>query len=254
MRTILQDIYDKQIRGQKSLAILIDPDSSKLNRLEHTLKICRKHPVDYFFVGGSLLKEDQLDHCIQRIRANSQIPIILFPGSIYQLHPEANALLYLSLLSGRNPEYLIGKQVEASMKIASYSIEVISTAYLLIDGGSSNAAAYLSQTQPLPRNKTELVLATAMAAQLLNFHWIYLEAGSGARNPVPLETIRCLKNNIRLPILTGGGIRSAEQLGECYQAGADLVVVGTAAEERPEVLEEMVVTLREFNLKSADLT
>ncbi len=254
MRTILQDIYDKQIRGQKSLAILIDPDSSKLNRLEHTLKICRKHPVDYFFVGGSLLKEDQLDHCIQRIRANSQIPIILFPGSIYQLHPEANALLYLSLLSGRNPEYLIGKQVEAAMKIASYSIEVISTAYLLIDGGSPNAAAYLSQTQPLPRNKTELVLATAMAAQLLNFHWIYLEAGSGALSPVPLETIRCLKNNIRLPILTGGGIRSAEQLGECYQAGADLVVVGTAAEERPEVLEEMVVTLREFNLKSADLT
>lgn len=254
MRTILQDIYEKQIRGQKSLAILIDPDSSKLNRLEYTLEICRKHPVDYFFVGGSLLKEDQLDHCIQRIRANSQIPIILFPGSIYQLHPEANALLYLSLLSGRNPEYLIGKQVEAAMKIASYSIEVISTAYLLIDGGSPNAAAYLSQTQPLPRNKTELVLATAMAAQLLNFHWIYLEAGSGAQNSVPLETIRCLKNNIRLPILTGGGIRSAEQLEECYQAGADLVVVGTAAEERPEVLEEMVMTLREFNLKSADLT
>lgn len=251
MKKLVAQLLEKKGKKQKSLAILIDPDQCKMGRVNELLELCKKFPVDYFFVGGSLLVEDRVGPCIQSIKSQSETPVVLFPGNVYQLHPSADALMYLSLLSGRNAEFLIGKQVEAALMVAHSTLEVIATAYLLIDGGSSNTAAYLSQTQPIPRDKAELALATAMAAKHLNFHWIYLEAGSGARFPVPKEIIHRIAQHIDVPLIAGGGIRTVEQMEMAFEAGADVVVIGNAAEENPHLIEEFSWSLQAYNQKMA---
>jgi phosphoglycerol geranylgeranyltransferase len=244
MHTIAASLEHHKARGRKCLAVLVDPDSGKLTDLDHRIHLANRCGVDYFFVGGSMLSEDHMGACLRTLRSHSDIPVILFPGNVYQVSDHADAILYLSLLSGRNPDYLIGKQVEAAMRLAESALEVIATAYLLIEGGHSNTAAYLSQTQPIPRDKPEIAVATAVAAQLLRFQWIYLEAGSGAQWPVPLETVRAIAERVQTPIIVGGGLRKPEQLEACLVAGADLVVVGNALERDPELLREMSAVVR----------
>lgn len=235
--------------GKKSLAVLVDPDGTKLGNFENTLHRANECGVDYFFVGGSLLLDDKLNDCIVQIKSNSNIPIVLFPGNGFQIHHKANALLLLSLISGRNAEYLIGKQVESALRLHDSGLEILATAYLLIDGGNSNSAAYLSQTLPIPADKTELALATSLAAQQLNFECLYLEAGSGAKKSVSKEMISEISSHLSMPILVGGGLRDAESVYEKLKHGADIAVVGNILEQHPEHIKEMMAAVRSFDAK-----
>lgn len=238
-KSILKDIQKKKSLGIKSLAVLIDPDAAKIKHLETTLRLAEANKVDYLFLGGSLILKDRMDECIKRIREWTTIPVVLFPGNPQQLDSRADALLFLSLLSGRNAEFLIGKQVEAAMRVQASNLEVLSTAYLLIDGGQSNSAAYISQTLPIPRNKPDIALATAMAGQLLNMQLLYLDAGSGARYPVSAQMVSALYPAIHMPVIVGGGIRNTETAEGLLRAGADMLVVGNALEDHPEWLGEL---------------
>lgn len=247
MTSLYSRILQKKEKGQKSLAVLIDPDKHKLKNLDKIIDLVNEHGVDYFFVGGSLLSEDLVESSIERIKSESSIPVLLFPGNSYQIDPKADALLFLSLVSGRNPEYLIAKHVEAAMKIAETNLEVIATAYLLVDGGHSNTAAYLSQTIPIPHDKTEIAVATAMACRFLNFQCIYLEAGSGARNPVSSEMIRAVARKINLPLIVGGGLQTSTKLDLAFQSGADLAVIGNVVERNPDLIKEMMAVVRAYD-------
>ncbi|MEP7195048.1 MAG: geranylgeranylglyceryl/heptaprenylglyceryl phosphate synthase [Saprospiraceae bacterium] len=240
---IYTQLIQKKEKHQKSFAVLIDPDHLKISNLEVIVNISNKHHVDYFFIGGSLVLQDRLEETLKIIRENSYIPTILFPGNGFQLSHCADALLFLSLLSGRNPEYLIGKQIEVSPKLHMTSLEIIPTAYLLIDGQSSNTAAYISQTLPIPFDKPEIALATALAAQYLGFKLLFLDAGSGAKFPVSAEMIKRVSQLIELPIIVGGGITNGEKAMELINSGADLIVVGNAIEKDPSLIAEIANVL-----------
>lgn len=240
-------MVERKMQRHKSLAVLIDPDALKIKHLKETLELCDSLQVDYIFVGGSCLQKDQLDLCIENARSLTQIPLLLFPGNGYQIHPDADALLLLSLVSGRNADYLIGKHVESAFKLAESNLELIPTAYVLIDGGTSQTASYLSQTLPIPSDKIELAVATALASQQLNFKCIYLEAGSGARSPVPARLIHEVSKYIHLPLIVGGGIREAEQLLAAFASGADIVVIGNVLEKNPQQLKNMINVKNSFS-------
>lgn len=246
-KSILKEIQKKKTLGIKSMAVLIDPDHSSLKNFERTVELAQEQHADYFFIGGSLIMQDRMDECIKLIRETSNIPIVLFPGNNYQINSNADALLFLSLLSGRNPEYLIGKHVESAMRLHSSKLEIIATAYLLIDGQNSNTASYITQTMPIPNDKSEIALATAMAGQMLNMQLLYLDAGSGAKVPVPASMINKLHSHIQLPIIVGGGIRDAETIYHSLKAGADIVVIGNALESHPEYMKEMMEVVKSFS-------
>jgi phosphoglycerol geranylgeranyltransferase len=247
IKGILKEIQKKKSLGVKSLAVLIDPDHSSLKNFEQTISRANECKVDYFFIGGSLLIQDRMDECIKYIRETSKIPIIIFPGNNYQINSNADAILLLSLISGRNPDYLIGKHVEAAMRLYASKLEIISTAYLLIDGQLSNTAAYISQTLPIPNDKPEIALATAIAGQMLNMQLLYLEAGSGANIPVPAAMISRIQSYIDIPIIVGGGIRNPESVYQAMHAGADLVVIGNALEKNPNEIKAMMDVVRSFS-------
>jgi len=185
----------------------------------------------HIFVGGSKVKDKVTEDLVHEIRKNTKLPIILFPGDVSQITPEANALLYLSLISGRNPDYLIGKHVESVSKLRHSELEIIPTGYILIENGKETAVERVSETLPMSRHNIQVVVDTALAGQLLGLQLVYLEAGSGATHPVEKEMISEVKKALDIPIIVGGGIRTKQQLNEAYKAGADLVVIGTAIEE-----------------------
>lgn len=230
-----------KLTGQK-LAVLLDPDGWKLSHVETLLRISG---VDLFLVGGSYITDDQTDECIQMLKAHCNTPIILFPGSPQQINPKADALLLLSLISGRNPDLLIGRHVEAAPTLRKSGLELISTGYMLVDGGQMTTAQYISGTFPLPSNKPELAAATAMAGEMLGLKCIYLDAGSGARYAVSEEIIEAVSNTVELPLIVGGGIRTPEKVQANFQAGANVVVVGNALERDPALLLEMVAAKKE---------
>ncbi|HMS29910.1 MAG TPA: geranylgeranylglyceryl/heptaprenylglyceryl phosphate synthase [Saprospiraceae bacterium] len=242
---ILTEWQKRKTQGRKSLAVLIDPDHQKLRHLELIIDLSIKSNVDYFFLGGSLIFQDRLEESIKLIRENSRIPVVLFPGSGFQISLNADALLFLSLISGRNPEYLIGKQVEASARLHASSLEVISTGYMLIDGKSNNTAAYISQTQPIPYDKPEIAQATALAGQFLGLKTIFMDAGSGARQTVPLDMVTKLSRVLEVPLVIGGGIRDGENAYQILRAGADVIVVGNAIEEDPSLIRSLSHAVQE---------
>lgn len=246
-KSILKELQKKKSLGIKSLAVLIDPDYSKLKNLENVVKLANECKVDYFFIGGSLVLQDRMDESIKYIRETSPIPVVLFPGNSFQIHPNADALLFLSLLSGRNPDYLIGKHVESSMRLFGSKLEIIATAYLLIDGKNSNTASYISQTMPIPANKTDIALATAMAGQMLNMQLLYLDAGSGAKETVPVSMIQKLNQYIKMPMLVGGGIRNEESVYTMIHSGADVVIVGNILEEEPQLIKSMMHVVHHYS-------
>lgn len=223
----------------KQLAVLIDPDKQDAKTLQQLVELSNNCRVDYFFVGGSLLMENTFEQTIAVLKQESKIPVVIFPGNNYQLSKKADALLFLSLVSGRNPEYLIGQHVVAAPVVKESGIEVIPTAYMLIDGGRISTTSYITQTVPIPHDKTDVAVATAQAAEMLGMKMIYLEAGSGAQKPVSANMISAVKNNTSLPIIAGGGIRSGEQAEAATNAGADLIVVGNVLEKAPELLLEI---------------
>ncbi len=228
-----------QNTASKKLAVLIDPDRQQEPQLLALIKQAAAAKVDFFFVGGSLLMEDVFEKTIAFVKANSDIPVVIFPGNNYQLSAQADALLMLSLLSGRNAEYLIGQQVVAAPAIKAAGLETMATGYLLIDGGRISTTSYITQTVPIPHDKPDIAVATALAGEMLGMQLIYLEAGSGAINHVPEAMIRAVKKSISVPLIVGGGIRSSEAAEAVCRAGADVIVVGNVLEKEPELLMEI---------------
>jgi len=219
-------IIEKKRAKKKQFAVLIDPDKISA----HTVKIAALSGVDYFFVGGSLVISNTLNKCIEMIKNETTIPVVLFPGSILQINKKADALLLLSLISGRNPDLLIGKHVIAAPTLKASKLELISTGYMLIESGKQTTASYISNTPPIPSDKTEIAMCTAMAGEMLGLKTIYMDAGSGALNAISTAMIEKVANNISIPLIVGGGIKTVEQAIATAKAGADVVVIGNAIE------------------------
>ena len=237
--SIYQDILDQTEKGRKQLAVLIDPDKLLNKDVESIAINAAKSGVDYFFVGGSLLVNNELDQCIKTLKANSEIPVILFPGNTMQMSWRADGILFLSLISGRNPEMLIGLHVIAAPYLKLSALEVISCGYMLIESGKTTAVQYMSNTMPIPSDKIDIAICTAMAGEMLGLKLIYLEAGSGAQHSVPLSMIEQVKQNINIPVITGGGLRTPQQVSLVATSGADIIVIGTAFEQNSGLVSEM---------------
>lgn len=223
---------------ENQLAILIDPGKYGVDCLINLLQIMQQNPPHYILVGGSITSAST-EETINLIRQYLNIPIILFPGNASQFTPKADALMYLSLISGRNPDYLIGQHVLSSISIKKSGLKVIPVGYMLIESGRTTSVEYISNTKPIPSNKPDIAVCTAVAGELLGMRSIYLEAGSGADCPVPAEMITAVKENISIPLIVGGGIRTVEALKNAYASGADVVVIGNILEEKPELYSEL---------------
>ena len=234
MRNKFTDIYhqivQKKSKNTKLLAILLDPDKIELGNLNPLISKINQSPATHIFIGGSLVESNRLDELILKIKQNCDLPMVLFPGNPSQISNHADAILFLSLISGRNPDYLIEHQVNAAPILKNSNLEIIPTGYILIESGSETAVEKVSQTKPIDSNNFELVVNTAIAGEMLGNKLIYLEAGSGANNAVPLEMIQRVTQNIEIPLIVGGGIRDLQGIQNAYNAGADLVVIGTAFE------------------------
>lgn len=244
---ILQQLATARKSQRKLFVVLIDPDHADTGNLEDIISKAESAGVDLFFVGGSLMVSDSMDLCLETIRQKSHIPSILFPGNPIQLSDKADALLYLSLISGRNAELLIGNHVVTAPLLMQSRVQVMPTGYMLIDGGAPTTVSYISNTLPIPSDKPDIAMATAMAGQLLGLQLIYLDAGSGAQNPVSTKMIAKVRNAVDLPIIVGGGIRTPEQAAQAAQAGADIIVVGNQLEENAELVFEMARAVHSLN-------
>jgi putative glycerol-1-phosphate prenyltransferase len=227
---ILNKIHKSYIENEKHLAILLDTDKIDVSEIEVVTKRIKKLNASFVFVGGSLLFKNVLSEFVIALKQHIDIPIILFPGSVMQITKEADAILFLQLLSGRNPDFLIGNQVIAAPILKHTNLEVISTGYILIESGRETTASYISNTKPIPAHKPEIAMATAIAGEYIGNKLIYLDGGSGAINTVPEQMIKKISNNINLPIIVGGGIKTQEQINKAFLAGATIVVIGTAFE------------------------
>ena len=236
---LYQGILEAKRNGEKKIAILIDPDKVRAGQVDRITDFAIRAEVDYFFVGGSLIVNDNLDQCLTDIKRHCSIPLILFPGDSYQLSYRADGILFLSLISGRNAELLIGKHVITAPYLKLSPLEVISCGYMLIDGGVPTTVSYMSNTSPIPANKNDVAVCTAMAGEMLGLKMIYLEGGSGANSPVSASMIEAVSGSVQIPIIVGGGIRTPEKALENVQAGADLIVVGNATEKNPKLIEEI---------------
>lgn len=236
MESIYSQIRNSSRAGRKQLAVLIDPDGLDVDHVEFLVSLAHTAHIDYFFVGGSLIKEDVMEETIRFLKKESDIPCIIFPGSHLQVNKSADAILFLSLISGRNPDLLIGQQVIAAPYIKQTELEVLSTGYILIDGGAPTTASYISNTLPIPRNKPSIAASTAMAGEMLGHNLIYLDAGSGAEYPVSPEIVKAVREAVDIPIVVGGGIISVNDCENILKAGADIVVIGNAIEDDPQKL------------------
>jgi putative glycerol-1-phosphate prenyltransferase len=228
---IYQNILSAKAKNQKLLAVLIDPEKMVLTHVPSFIKKVQESIATHIFVGGSTDQNNGTRKLISVIKEVSSLPVILFPGDLKQITTEADGILFLSLLSGRNPEYLIGQQVRAVPLLKNTNLEIIPTGYILIDGQKVTATQRVSNTKPIPQNALNLILNTALAGQFSGKKLIYLEAGSGAVVHVAQNIIQIVESNLTVPLLVGGGIRSKEQLETAFNAGADMVVIGTAFEE-----------------------
>src|SRR5688572_18397068 len=247
-RHIYTDLLKAREQGSKKLAVLIDPDKMRMGGLEQLIDLSIHCKVDYFFIGGSLIVNSQLDQCLQMIRQRCKVPLILFPGSSYQLSFHADAILFLSLVSGRNPDLLIGQHVIAAPYLKLSNLEVLPTGYMLIDGGVGTTVQYMSNTSPIPSNKSDIAACTALAAEMLGLKMIFMDAGSGATKPISAEMIAAVRGTVSLPLIVGGGIRTAEQAKENIEAGADVIVVGNAFEHDPSLMIDISATIHAHNV------
>jgi putative glycerol-1-phosphate prenyltransferase len=233
---------------KKSIALLLDPDKADKQSLAEILKIAAENQTDYILAGGSLTFTG-IDLLIQSIKEECNIPIILFPGNLLQLSLEADAILLLSLISGRNPELLIGNHVLAAPYLKDIKDKLISTGYILINCGTKTSVEYMSQTEAIPCDKTDIIIATALAGEMLGMKMIYLEAGSGAMKPVPLNVIKSVRENISIPLAVGGGLKTKKEIKETFSAGADMIVLGNGVEKDPQLLIEACKIRDEFRCK-----
>ncbi len=244
---ILPDLIAAKAAGHKRLAVLIDPDKLRTQRLAEVVTRSVEAGVDYFFIGGSLIVNNQLDQVLSGIKDRCEIPLILFPGSSFQLSYRADGLLFLSLISGRNPELLIGNHVIAAPYLKISPLEIMSCGYMLVDGGTATTVSYMSNTTPIPAEKADIAMCTAVAGEMLGLKLMYLDAGSGARRPVPTELIEAVSGAIECPLIVGGGIRTPERARLNAEAGADVIVVGNAIEQDPGLIGELAAAVHSVN-------
>lgn len=246
MSNIYNKIVECQQQNKKLLAVLLDPDQCRGSLLASTVAALKSHVPDFIFVGGSHILSST-DSLIELLKEETKADVVLFPGNASQFSTHADALLYLSLFSGRNAEFLIGQHITSALAIKNSGIEVIPTGYLLVDGGKPSSVEYISNTRPIPYDKHEIALSTSVAAELLGMKLIYLEAGSGASRAVSPLMIETVKTGLSIPLLVGGGIKTTEQLKAAYHAGADLVVVGNVFESNPSLIGDFVECKNELN-------
>ena len=239
MESIYNNILHSISKDEKLLAVLIDPDKMKLKGLSDFMMKLNNSKATHVFVGGSTVEDKITEVLVIEIKKHTKLPVILFPGDVTQITNEADALLFLSLLSGRNPDYLIDKHVKAIPKLRGSKLEVIPTGYLLIENGKETSVQRVTQTKPIAKNDIQLVVDTASAGELLGMKLIYLEAGSGALHPVSENIIKAVKQEIKIPLIVGGGIKSIEQLENAYKSGADIVVIGTAFENDKSFFDKL---------------
>lgn len=230
MPNIYNQIRQSKINNQKLLAILLDPDKIVWESIDELISKIKQSPATHIFVGGSLVLSNKIDDLILKLKQDCELPIILFPGNPSQISSFADGILFLSLISGRNPDYLIEHHVNAIPILKRTNLEVIATGYILIESGNETAVSRVSQTKPLARNNAEYILQTAQAGEMLGNKLIYLETGSGADYTVPLKVVKLVSKNIGVPVIVGGGITDFRTIQKMYDAGADLVVIGTAFE------------------------
>jgi putative glycerol-1-phosphate prenyltransferase len=239
-KDILHALLENKGHNKKLLAALVDPDSvGGEHELIATCKTCTEAHADLILVGGSLITNGFFERCVSLIKAHTTIPVLLFPGNVMQVSNDADAILFLSLISGRNPDLLIGKHVVAAPILRKSNLEVIPTGYMLIDGGNITSVSYMSNTIPIPADKPAIAATTALAGEMLGLKVIYMDAGSGAQYPVPAPVIRAVKEHVQAPVFVGGGIRTPEAAVNACKAGADIVVVGNAFEKDPSLIRKI---------------
>ena len=233
-------IKDILLNSEKKVAWLCDPDKIAEQKLIYTARVAQNAGADMVLIGGSHLQFNGLDHCIELIRSACSLPIVLFPGNCMQISPLADAILFLSLISGRNPDLLIGQHVNVAYQLQQSKLEIIPTGYMLIDSGMPTSVSYISNTMPIPRDKTDIAVSTAIAGELLGMQAVYLEAGSGAALTVPLQCVKAVKEHTHLPVIVGGGINNGKIAKSILLNGADMIVIGNAAEENPDCLFDIL--------------
>ena len=231
---------------KKQLALLFDPEKLQISEVERIAGLAQKNGIDFFLVGGSLVS-DYLDRTIETIKKVSDLPIYLFPGSIIQVSEKADGILFISLISGRNPEFLIGNHVIIAPFLKKTPLDIVPTGYLLIESSETTSVEYMSNTKPIPKNKPEIAVATALAGELLGLKMIYADAGSGASVPISEKMISEMKNALNIPLIIGGGIRNENALRTAFSAGADIVIIGTAFEQNSGLIEKFCTVKNEFN-------
>ncbi len=245
---ILETLADRSRKGKKSIAVLVDPDKvTDAGQLQHLINLASENLVDFFLVGGSLVTTTNMSEVVKQIKDNVSIPVILFPGNSMQIEPAADALLFLSLISGRNPELLIGQHVIAAPIIRNTKLEIIPTGYMLINSGKTTSVAYISNTTPIPDDKYSLAACTAMAGEMLGLQAIYMDAGSGAEKEISARMITTVKKSINVPLIIGGGINTKQKAFAALEAGADMIVIGNALEKHPNLLIEISEKVYEWN-------
>ena len=249
LNKIYQSLTDRKSQSKKSFAVLIDPDKVNDNSVEELIQLSLDAQVDYFLVGGSLVISSYLDECVQLIKRSCDIPVILFPGSPSQVSKYADALLYLSLISGRNPELLIGQHVVSAPFVKKSGLEIMSTGYMVIDGGAPTTVSYISNASPLPADKNEIAMCTAMAGEMLGMKLIYMDAGSGAKKAISESMIQKVASCIDVPLIVGGGITTAEKAYLNCKAGADVIVVGNAIEKDASLIKEIASAIHSVAVK-----
>jgi phosphoglycerol geranylgeranyltransferase len=246
---IYQSLLQRKAKGQKSFAVLVDPDKVTPDKTDELTKLAVDAGVDYLLIGGSLVISNRLDEVVQQVKKNCDIPVILFPGSPSQISPFADALLYLSLISGRNPELLIGQHVISAPFVKQSGLEIISTGYMVVDGGAPTTVSYISNASPIPADKNEIAMCTAMAGEMLGMKLIYMDAGSGARRPITESMIEAVAHVIEVPLVIGGGITDPEKAYRNCKSGADLIVIGNAIEKDSSLIREMSAAIHSVPVK-----
>jgi putative glycerol-1-phosphate prenyltransferase len=245
---ILEALNSRRKVGKKAIAVLIDPDKiNEAAQLDPLLRLAAENCVDFFFVGGSLVTTTNLAEVVTTIKENVSIPVVLFPGSALQIDASADAILFLSLISGRNPDFLIGQHVIAAPILRSNHLEVLPTGYMLINSGKTTSVAYISNTTPIPEDKYSLAACTAMAGEMLGLKLIYLDAGSGAEREVNKKMISAVRKSVDVPLIVGGGINTPQKAINALEAGADLIVIGNVLEKTPELLTEISEKIYDWN-------
>ena len=250
LNNIYQSLVDRKRHSKKSFAVLIDPDKVNDNSVEELIQLSLDAQVDYFLVGGSLVISSYLDECVQLIKRSCNIPVILFPGSPSQISKYADALLYLSLISGRNPELLIGQHVVSAPVVKKSGLEIMPTGYMVIDGGAPTTVSYISNASPLPSDKNEIAMCTAMAGEMLGMKLIYMDAGSGAKKAISESMIQKVSSCIDVPLIIGGGITTAEKAYLNCKSGADVIVVGNAIEKDASLIKEIAAAIHSVAVRS----